>query len=92
VVNAHVTGWRIGTSTPAAPALDAMYARWKALPVGEELRVDWPSQWIPRITADHHRRGISRRPTTPRGRQAVRPEGQRAAEQRHSAAGAPRRS
>lgn len=48
LVNAHVTAWRKGISTPAGPALDTMCAQWKALPVGKELRVDWPTQRIPR--------------------------------------------
>jgi hypothetical protein len=42
LVNAHVARWRTGAPTPAGPALDAMYACWQALPVGEELQVDWP--------------------------------------------------
>jgi hypothetical protein len=41
LVNAHVSAWRKGASTPAAHALDAMLARWRALPVGEDLRLDW---------------------------------------------------
>jgi len=48
LVNAHVAAWRSGASTLACPELDAMYARWRALPVGEELRVAWPTQRIPR--------------------------------------------
>jgi hypothetical protein len=50
LVNAHVAAWRTGASTPAGPALDAMLVRWHALPVGEDLCVDWPTQWLPRIT------------------------------------------
>jgi hypothetical protein len=91
-VNAHVAAWRTGASTPAGPALDAMYSRWKALPVGEELRVDWPTQRILRITRGRHRPCVSPQPTTRQRARAGRPAGQRAAEQRHSAAGAPRRS
>ncbi len=41
LVNAHVAKWRAGASTPVGPALDAMLVRWRALGVGEELRVDW---------------------------------------------------
>jgi hypothetical protein len=41
LVNAHVTAWRKGDATPAGAALDSMLARWRALPVGEELRLDW---------------------------------------------------
>jgi hypothetical protein len=44
LVNAHVTAWRTGTSTPVRPALDAMLVRWRALRIGEELRVDWLTQ------------------------------------------------
>jgi hypothetical protein len=40
-VNVHVGAWRAGASTPAAHVLDTMLARWRALPVGEELRLDW---------------------------------------------------
>jgi len=40
-VNAHVTAWRTGTVTPAAPALESMLARWRALRGGEELRLVW---------------------------------------------------
>jgi len=61
LVNAHVAAWRTGTPTPAGPALDAMYARWQALPVGEELQVDWPTQRLPRVT-----RGVPRRPCVSR--------------------------
>jgi len=42
VVNEHVTLWRRGADTPVKPALDAMYARWRALRVGERLTVEWP--------------------------------------------------
>src|SRR6185295_9258881 len=44
LVNAQVTAWRKGVSTPAAAALDAMLARWRALPVGEELLLEWPTR------------------------------------------------
>ena len=44
IVNAHVAAWRSGAATPAGPALTAMYARWQALPVGEELGVHWPKR------------------------------------------------
>jgi len=42
IANAHVTAWRTGAASPAGPALDAMCARWRALPVDAELHVDWP--------------------------------------------------
>ena len=41
LVNTHVSAWRAGASTPAAHVLEAMLARWRALQVGEELRLDW---------------------------------------------------
>jgi hypothetical protein len=44
VVNAHVTAWRTGAVTPAAPALESMLARWRALRGGEELRLVWPAR------------------------------------------------
>src|SRR5262245_19857144 len=85
LVNAHVAAWRMGASTPAAPALDAMHARWKALPVGEELSLDWSFHRICRVPRSRHR---------PVAADAPRPEnapgrfvwpGRRAADQRHSA-------
>jgi hypothetical protein len=42
LVNAHVSAWKTGRPTPARAALDEMFARWRALPVGAELRLDWP--------------------------------------------------
>ncbi len=41
LVNAHVTAWRKGAVTPAAPALESMLARWRALRGGEELCLVW---------------------------------------------------
>ena len=49
VVNAHAEAWRRGTPTPAAAALDAMYARWRALPLGERLAVEWPTRRLPAL-------------------------------------------
>jgi hypothetical protein len=63
LANAHVTAWRTGAPTPTGPALDAMFARWQALAVGEELLVDWPIQRLPPMT-----RGIPRRACTTRKR------------------------
>ena len=42
VVNMHVSAWRRGAATPVSAALDAMYARWRALRLDERLRVEWP--------------------------------------------------
>jgi hypothetical protein len=50
VVNDHVAAWRDGEPTPVGPALDAMLARWRALPVGEELVVEWPTRRLPRAS------------------------------------------
>jgi hypothetical protein len=44
VVNSHVAAWRAKTPTSVSAALDAMLSRWRALPVGAELRVEWPVQ------------------------------------------------
>ena len=41
LVNAHVSAWRVGAATPVGAALEAMLARWRALRVGEELRLNW---------------------------------------------------
>ena len=92
LVNAHVAAWRKGASTPAGPALDAMYARWKALPVGEELRVDWLTQRIPGSRERGVALSLPIATARERARAVVVPRGHRAAEQRHSADGALRRS
>jgi hypothetical protein len=42
VVNEHVAAWRRGAATPVGPALDVMYARWRALPVRVRLSLEWP--------------------------------------------------
>jgi hypothetical protein len=47
LVNAHVAAWRDGDPTPVGPALEAMLARWRALPTGEELVVEWPTRRLP---------------------------------------------
>ena len=43
-VNEVYFAWRRGEDTPAGTALDAMLARWRALPEGEELVLDWPDR------------------------------------------------
>ena len=63
LVNAHVARWRVGASTPIGPALDAMLVRWRALPVGEELRVDWLA---PRLASHHQVRPPAPPPTSRR--------------------------
>jgi hypothetical protein len=67
VVNAHVAAWRDGDPTPVGPALEAMLARWRALPTGEELVVEWPMRRLP--SAEPRVRGA---PTQRRARRAVR--------------------
>jgi hypothetical protein len=48
VVNGHYLAWKRGQATPLAPALDAMLARWRALPVGERLVLEWRVRPLPR--------------------------------------------
>src|SRR5262245_41223579 len=67
LVNAHATAWRAGGSTQAGPALDAMLARWRALPVGEHLHVDWEVHRLPSTRRASRPRAVaSRRVNTPR--------------------------
>jgi hypothetical protein len=47
VVNRHYLAWQCGEATPMGPTLDAMYARWRALPEGERLILAWPVQPLP---------------------------------------------
>ena len=64
IANAHVDAWRRGAPTPVGPALDVMYARWLALPVGERLCVEWEVQRLPpagRGTGRPARRARARR-------------------------------
>ena len=53
IVNAHVAAWRAHAPTPVGPALDAMLARWRELPVGDELSVEWPAIRPPRAARSH---------------------------------------
>jgi hypothetical protein len=62
VVNVHVAAWRDGAPTPVGPALDVMLARWRALPVGGELEVEWPTRRLPRASARVRRAPTQRRP------------------------------
>ncbi len=55
--NAHVTAWRNGGWSSVGPALDDMFNRWRALQVGEELRMDWPN--LPTRDAARTRSGLS---------------------------------
>jgi hypothetical protein len=67
IVGAHVEAWRDGTPTPLGPALGAMLARWRALQVGEELVVEWPTRRLPRATPQ-----VRNAPTRRRVRRAAR--------------------
>ena len=58
IVNSHVTAWRMGAPTPAGSALDAMLARWRALPVGDELCVEWTTRRLPGIRGGGSRRHL----------------------------------
>ena len=53
VVNGHYLAWQRAEPTPLRATLDAMYARWLALPEGERLALDWPVRPLasPRVTA-----------------------------------------
>ena len=62
VVNVHVAAWRDGDPTPVGPALEAMLARWRALPFGEELVVEWPTRRLPRASVRVRRAATQRRP------------------------------
>ena len=44
LVNVHVNAWRAGAATPVGAALEAMLARWRALPLGEALHLEWPTR------------------------------------------------
>jgi hypothetical protein len=62
IVNAHLYAWRAGDPTPVGPALEAMLARWRALPVGEELLVEWPTRRLPRASTRVRTAPRQRRP------------------------------
>ena len=62
IVNAHVQAWRDGVPTPLGPTLDATLARWRALRVGEELVVEWPTRRLPRASPRVWRAPTQRRP------------------------------
>ena len=46
-VNLHLWAWRKGQASPLGPALDEMYSRWRALGMGEELRLEWRTERSP---------------------------------------------
>lgn len=41
VVNGHYLAWRRGIGSPLNPALDAMYARWRAVADDQKLVLEW---------------------------------------------------
>jgi hypothetical protein len=43
-VNAHVAAWRAGKPTPVGPPLTAMLARWRALGLGDQIVLVWPTR------------------------------------------------
>lgn len=55
-VNAEVRAWERGERPAAAPALDAMLARWRALRPDEGLVVDWSAGVAPRRSGRRRRR------------------------------------
>jgi hypothetical protein len=61
LVNGHVRAWRAARSTPAGPALDAMLARWRTLPAGAALHLEWATQHLPRVKQDAPRRRLASR-------------------------------
>ena len=67
IVNGHYLAWRRGEATPVGPALDAMFARWRALPEGEPLVLEWPVHRLPDATPARRRRQARRRPHVQRG-------------------------
>jgi hypothetical protein len=69
VVNGHYLAWQRGTATPLKPELEAMYTRWRALPVGERLALEWRVYPLPRSVpqGERHRAGRRGRRLHPRG-------------------------
>jgi hypothetical protein len=61
VVNGHYQEWKRGGPTPLKSALDAMYARWVALPDGERLALEWPVHPLPGTVARSRSHGVRQR-------------------------------
>ena len=55
-VNAEVWAWHQGVKSRTAPALDAMLARWQALPVDGELVLHWQGPDGPQLHPGDQRR------------------------------------
>ena len=71
VVNGHYLAWKRGAATPLIPELDAMYARWLALPVGQRLALEWRVYPLPRSGARSERHRVGRRGRRPHTRGAA---------------------
>lgn len=71
IVNEHVCAWRNGIATPVGPALDAVYARWRSLPVGAVMCLEWPVRRLPPVARAGVRRPASCRSRAARGRGAL---------------------
>ena len=52
LVNGHVSALRAGKPTAVGPALDAMLARWRVLPVSEAIHLEWSARHRPRVKHD----------------------------------------
>jgi hypothetical protein len=68
VVNGHYLAWQRGEPTPLKPTLDAMYARWLALPRSQRVILEWPVNPLPGSAQSSRprragRRGRGRQPT-----------------------------
>ena len=61
LVNGHVSAWRAGRSTSAGPALDAMLARWRVLPVSGALHLQWATRHLPGVKHDARRGRLAAR-------------------------------
>ena len=66
IVNGHYAAWKRKEPTPLKPALDAMYARWLALPEGESLTLEWEVTPLPSVSG-HGERKRDRTRTRRRG-------------------------
>ena len=68
IVNGHYLAWKREEPTPLKPLLDAMYARWLALPYGQRLVLEWPINPLPGSPMPTRRHRAGRRG---RGRQTT---------------------
>lgn len=53
VANDHIGRWKHGKPTEVGAALDAMYARWKALEEGKALTLEWTSPKLGKQNRQH---------------------------------------